>query len=115
MSKTIMFNISDNFETAIDKFLVDHQDLSRAALVRTALAGHIKYDLAKEPKTDRATKYATPELRAEAAKNRAKVRRQLVAKLLEAYEQEDNEGAIKALVATIKDSDLQEVEEEIAS
>lgn len=101
---TIMFNISPSFLEALESF-VGAENTSRAHVVRVALADHIGYDLTAEPKTARKSKYSSPEEAKAAQKERAKKRRQLTSKLLAAYDQEDNEDAIKALIASLKDLD----------
>lgn len=111
---TIMFNVSPEFMEAIEAF-VGHHNISRAQAIRMAVADHIGYDLESEPSRRRRTKYGSPEERKEAAKERAKRRRQLTAKLLAAYESEDTEEAIKALVASLKavdEDDEEDVEED---
>lgn len=102
-ANTIMFNVSDQFQEALDQF-VGEKNESRAAIVRQAVAKFIKYDLASEPATTRKSKYASAEERKEAQKARAKKRRELTRQLLAAYEAEDSEEAIKALVESLKET-----------
>lgn len=103
-STTIMFNVSPEFLAAIEKF-VGEQNVSRASVIRAAVGDYIGYDVSKETRKPRTSKYANEEERKEAMKERAKKRRQLTSKLLAAYEAEDSEEAIKALVASLKNLD----------
>ena len=107
---TIMFNISESFNDALDKFVGEANE-ARAAIVRTAVAKYIKYDLKSEPAVTRKSKYATPEERKAAQKARAKKRRELTSKLLKAYESEDSEAAIKALMESLKEVDAEDQED----
>jgi len=120
-SKTIMFNVSEPFETAIDAFVGD-ANIARALMVREAVAAHIGYDLASEPPSTRRSKYASKEERLAAQKARAKRRRQITSQLMKAYEEGETEEAIRALIASLKaedddaaEDDLEEEEDETES
>lgn len=98
---TIMFVATPQLLEAIDQF-AEQRKLSRSGAIREAVAKVIGYDLSSEPKADRKRKYANAEERKQAMLERAKERRQLAAKLLKAYEAEDTEAIIKALVESQK-------------
>lgn len=96
---TIQFSLSVDFRTHIESFAAK-QKLSTAALIRLALASYTKYNLNKEPKSSR-SKYATPEERKAAARERAAKQRALVRQLMDEHRRAERQRAIEALEASL--------------
>lgn len=100
---TLPIIVSQKFSDAIDAAIANEGDNpSRSEFLRDIIAKYIQYDLSAEPKNKRATKYASAEERKAAMLERAKQKRQLTKKLLDAYAAKETEEVIAALVASLK-------------
>ena len=93
-----MFTLSEGLREALDEYSGTHQ-VSRAAVIREAIAAHIGYDLAAEPKAPRRKKYANPEARKAAQRERDKVKRGMMKSIIDAANVEERLRAIASLEA----------------
>lgn len=97
----LMFPISDGLRSALDAE-ASKRGTSRAALIRVSIAREIKYDLTKEPvATHGVKKYASPEERKQAQKDRNKAKKLKIDALIRAYEAGDKEEDVNALLASL--------------
>ena len=78
-----MFPLSQSMKDALGQY-ASEQNMSIAAVIRTAIAKEIDYPLDEEPSSSR-RKYASPEERKAAQKARNKEKAALVKQLLEEY------------------------------
>jgi len=99
----LMFGLTETFKDAIAEW-AQTNDRSTADVCRQAIAEYIDYDLAGEQtgreNRGRPTKYASPEERKQAQKNREIAKRELVKNLLREHEAAIKAKAIAALQAT---------------
>ena len=97
----IMVLVSDGMREAIDKRMTE-LNISKAELIRRAIADYLGLDISKELKAGRPKKYPTKEAREEAQRARNRARRQATAKLIRAYESGEHEDDIKALIEALR-------------
>lgn len=88
----IVLQASEALKEALAEY-AQANNTSMAQVIREAVSERIGYDLAKEPATQRTTRYASPEERKAAALERAKVKRQLEKQIREALKKGDVERA----------------------
>jgi hypothetical protein len=95
---TLMVTMSSGLKEAIGAYAAS-VDRSMADVVREMLAEAVGYNLDGEPKSAgrRATKYATPEERKAAQKERERQKRELVRRLLDEHNKMEREQAAEAL------------------
>ena len=100
--KGIMFTLSETFLNQLDHYCFEH-DVSRASVIRQAIATHIDYDLLNEPQPDRRRKYESPTHRKAAQKARDKLKRQLVRKVQDSLQNGNTEAALEDLRKSLSD------------
>lgn len=96
----IMVLCSESMRDAIDARCLE-LDIARTELIRRAIAAYLDLDISQETRAGRPKKYANKEEREAAQKRRAKVRRELTAKLVRAYEAGDHQDDIEALARSL--------------
>lgn len=101
---SLMFTLSAQMKEALEQFS-GHSQVSRAMVIRVAIARYIKYDLEGEPKATRQRKYANAAERKLAQRARDKAKRALVRKLQDAIARGEREEAIKYIEASLERSE----------
>jgi hypothetical protein len=95
-----MFQIGDNLKTALDQYCGKH-NVSRASVIRTAIAKYIEFDLANEVRPDRKRLYENTEARVAAQRERNREQRAAMRQLLEAVRRGDKLEELKHLARTL--------------
>lgn len=94
---TILFQTSQAFKDKIGEYANQH-NMSMAAVIREAIAAKIDYDLSKDVEVlGRPKRYATDDDRKAAQRDRARVDRDTMKKLLALYQREQREKDAQAL------------------
>jgi len=97
-----MFHASDEMRQAI-KEAAKLRKIPMSELMRISIAKEIDFDLTKEPKSGRPLKYATPEARKEATREKAKKKRDATNNIMRAIQQGYNEEGLQALIESLAD------------
>ena len=102
MSKALVsFPASDEFREAITE-AAKAQKLSRAELIRKAVATDIGYDLSNESRAGRPPTYESPEARRKAQSQRAKNKRQIQSRIMEMIRKCERQEDIQALLDSLE-------------
>lgn len=101
-SSNLPFPCPDALKEALDAE-AGKRNISRAALIRLAIAKEIGFDIkAANTRAPRAKVYETPEERKAAARARAATKRKLMAEFLLAVERGDRQEDIAALAKSLR-------------
>lgn len=100
---TVMFPCSVRFKEALDSYC-GALNKTRSEVIRDIIGKHIEYDFEGEQKAARkGRKYASVEERKLAMTERARQKRVLTRQLLDAYQQQETEEVIQALVLSLQE------------
>lgn len=97
---SVMFHLSEPLKDTLGLYAQAHHK-SISEVIREAVARHIDYDLSQDKRTRR-TKYATPQERESAKNLRARERRSLARKLVNAQTEAEIKLYREALQASLR-------------
>ena len=101
---SLMFVLSTELKDAVDASAL-RLNISRSQFIREALAEKAGYDLSQDRgvQVGHSRKYASPEARKAAGKERNRIRRELIKKLLSSADNAERQEEIQGLIDSLKE------------